>query len=105
MKNAIKLFGIIVFAAVIGFSMTSCGGGLNGTYEDGRGSSFTFTGKDVAMDFGGVKFEGTFEAKEGKLTITSTDNVKLDYDYTLKNDKLTLKQKNSAITEEYTKKK
>jgi hypothetical protein len=50
MKNFIKLFGIIALVALIGFSMTACGGGsgdggvdgirLTGFYDDYSGRSY-----------------------------------------------------------------
>jgi len=53
MKNTVKFLGIIVFAAVIGFSMTACGG-----EEDNRGLTITglknYNGKFV------IAVENTF---------------------------------------------
>jgi hypothetical protein len=46
MKTEIKLFGIIALAVIIGFSMTSCGGGDNGDDPDLTGTvSITGTAK------------------------------------------------------------
>ena len=102
MKNAIKLFGIIALVAVIGFSMTACGGDdddggggggggktpttadLVGTWEYsnaiGDFSSFTFSGTN-SVKFGGYwggfsgTETGTYTLNEAAGTITFSDNV------------------------------
>ena len=52
MKNTIKLIGIIAFAAVIGLTVTACGGGLSGSYSltGGGDLTYTFTGNKVIME-------------------------------------------------------
>jgi hypothetical protein len=55
MKSIVKLFGIIAFAAVIGFSMASCGGD-DDKGNDGKGD--------------GNKGGNTVQETSGRLTIT-----------------------------------
>jgi len=102
MKNIIKLFGIIAFAAVIGFSMATCGGGGHDDDdiigEDGwMGSTLKitnaqvyklqnsvydtlteFTGSDPNLNYidffndEGISFKSLNELIEGNPTVTLT---------------------------------
>ncbi|MCL2265946.1 MAG: hypothetical protein FWC22_07890 [Treponema sp.] len=93
MKNTIRVIGIIVLAAVIGFTMVACGGGggkPNGTYYNEQyKSSYTFSGDKLTMDVSGYTFEFTFSVKDGKL-ITSSDLGIAEINYTLKGKELTI---------------
>jgi hypothetical protein len=88
MKNVSRLFGIIVFVAVIGFSMTACpndndGGGsesdpaLIGTWKDASGEvRYTFAEGGRAeyfsfASYGSDSDDATYSTSDGRLTITS----------------------------------
>jgi len=69
MKNFIKLFGIVALVAVIGFSVTSCGGDDNGG------------GDDLSLYISSVYNSTTYEVQ---FKITSTALKDITYsDYTL----------------------
>ncbi|MDR0302548.1 MAG: hypothetical protein LBI04_09600 [Treponema sp.] len=71
MKNTIKLFGIIVIAAVIGLTIIACssGGGIpNGIYESGN-VSITISGNHITI------------SRDGTITIASTYELKGGYIY------------------------
>ncbi|MCL2801149.1 MAG: hypothetical protein FWD28_05285 [Treponema sp.] len=110
MKNTVKIIGIIAFIAIIGLTIAACGGGggkLDGTYENttaGFTTSFTFEGNTVVMKMGGsVLAEGTFETKNGELSVAYTNGVSDSFKYTIKGNTLTLN--NSSYGEAvYTKK-
>lgn len=68
MKNALKLFGIIALAAVIGFSMAACDntdGGGNGTNNGGN-----------ETNNGGVVTGVTLNKKSIFLTVGGTETLK-----------------------------
>ena len=93
MKNKMKWFGIIAVVAVIGFSMTACGGGgskLSGTYESSDGyTSLTFKGNQITMMRDGkVITESAYEIKDGKICFTSGGSP-IEMDYKLEGKTLT----------------
>ena len=71
MKNTIKLFGIIAFIAVIGFSAIACGEGeddLSGTWiatEDGETMKLVLTKTSFTMSIGTMDMQrGTYTTKD-----------------------------------------
>jgi len=75
MKNCSKLFGIIIFVAVIGFSLAGCGGsGLNGTWEnEGGRTTYIFKGSDYEERYqGSPATKGRFTLDKEKTGITFT---------------------------------
>jgi len=77
MKNLLKLFGIIALVAIIGFSMTACGGdddsgggdpALNGTWES--------IGGELKLNNGNWEMsesaKGKYTTSGGTITITTT---------------------------------
>ncbi|MDR0463821.1 MAG: hypothetical protein LBG94_01750 [Treponema sp.] len=63
MKNALKLFGIIALAAIIGFSFTACGGdggGVNATLKIVNNYTASITKVEVT-NYGGIDIEDTTE--------------------------------------------
>jgi len=97
MKNLFKVFGLIAMAAIIGFSMLSCGGGggsgnINGTYSDEYNmATYTFEDGKISMKSMGVTLRGTYKIGGGKITATFDGIDKPDViKYTLQGDKLTL---------------
>jgi hypothetical protein len=91
MKNALKLFGIIAFVAVIGFSMISCGDDgddgqgdlLNGTWDRGdiivtfSGSTGVFTQINSGSVWEPVLNNGLIKIGDRKFrNITYEDNLK-----------------------------
>jgi len=69
MKNAIKVLGLIVFVAIIGFSMAACS---NGNDSGGNGGGGTGGGGTGGGGTGGGSnpFVGTW--KDADLTVTCT---------------------------------
>ena len=110
MKNTIKIFGIILFAAVIGITMIACGGGGGGKIPDGTyvgeafGAEFlyTFSGNKVTFSGFGVEGVSTYEIKADTITIAGkketirtlilTDEAgnKTETGYTIDGKKLTI---------------
>jgi len=91
MKNAIRILGIIALITVIGFTVIACGGSKpNGTYyNEEYKTSYTFSGNKMTMDTNGYVIEGTFDAKDGKLIVTTEYGIS-EIDYTLKGKELTI---------------
>jgi hypothetical protein len=84
MKSIVKLFWIIAFVAVIGFSMAACdddsgggGGGLSGTTwtytESGTTFTLTFTASTVKMEYLGQALNGTYTFNGSSGTINWED--------------------------------
>ena len=85
MKKLLKLFGIIALAAVIGLTMTACGGG-----DDGGGGPTKFEGswrhlnpqaQNTTITFTGNSFtytgpnpkNGTFTFNDSNITLSASD--------------------------------
>jgi len=88
MKNLFKVFGIIAFVAVIGFSFTACGGGgLVGKWEDisTPAATITFTTTRFEMKGGDtVAAAGTYELNPSTGTGILHDEIKsLNIPFTL----------------------
>jgi len=62
MKNRIKLFGIIALVAIIGFSMTACGGGDDGGGPGGTGTAPTITTATLPNGTVGTAYSRTLTA-------------------------------------------
>ena len=96
MKNVFRVVGIIALAALIGFSLVSCGGSgggnINGTYSDEYNmATYTFEDGKISMKSMGVTLRGTYKIGGGKITATFDGLDKPDViKYTLQGDKLTL---------------
>jgi len=86
MKNVIKLFGVIAFVAVIGFSMAACEGDDDGGTTDGGDSTDTWTNITNLTQLNGT-WKGTStqtrpygegltvkDVREITITITATDS-------------------------------
>jgi hypothetical protein len=75
MKNLIKVFGLIAFVAIIGFSFAACGdgggggggggGGSGGGGGGGTGGTFTLT--DIPAEYNGMYI--AFGGENGSITI------------------------------------
>jgi len=81
MKDKIKLLGIIVFMAMIGFSMTGCPGEpstspFEGTWNHTNGRKLIFSGTNWSITTtGGVnQHRGTFSYTSSNLSITVTQD-------------------------------
>jgi hypothetical protein len=85
MKNTVKLFGIIAFVAVIGFSMAACddgskddnGGGnssLNGTWVNtAEGIKIVLNNGAITMSNDNVEMmKGTYSTSGSNMTVTYT---------------------------------
>jgi len=77
MKNKAKLMIIIAMVAVIGLSITACGGGgdpaLNGTWiVEGEDGSVKTTFNRGTFEITGL-IKGTYTAQDGSITITTTN--------------------------------
>ena len=78
MKNLAKLFGIIAFVALIGFSMIACdngttGGGLNGTWREPSGDRIVFSNGSFTMIDNNVEaYKGTYRTSGNNITLTLT---------------------------------
>jgi len=90
MKNVFKVFGIIALAAIVGFSMTACGGGGDGGDGGGGGTAFaTFSGtwkNDAdATDILTIAANGTWtrtkgDDTEGTLSSSSPGSTKVYFE-------------------------
>ena len=84
MKNTIKLFGLIALVAVIGFSMTACGGG--GSNDDGN---FTvnltgfneYAGKKINIRIGSSSAFFYFIREEESPVIDQSGKATLSNDF------------------------
>jgi len=84
MKNVFKVLGVIALVAIIGFTMTACGGGSGGDDDDfvgtwisSGGQTLTCAnGKTWTARFGSNSYKGTydFNADTGLATFTITFN-------------------------------
>jgi hypothetical protein len=97
MRNFVKFLGIIALVAIIGFTMTACGGGggggnLNGTYSDEYGmATYTFSDGKISMKSMGMTLSGTFQIKGKNIIATFNGLDKPEtIKYTLQGDTLTL---------------
>ncbi len=77
--KTIRISAALLAAVILCTALAACGGGaLKGTYKAesfGTGASYTFSGKKVTVDIlvlGSVlsTLEGTYEIKDGKITLT-----------------------------------
>ena len=78
MKSTIKLFGIIAFVAVIGFSMASCDDAdddaLNGTWVSSDGTKLVLNNGKITEMVDDVGFmRGTYTTNGSNITITFTE--------------------------------
>jgi len=100
-KAVLKIAGIIAFAAIIGFTMIACGGGLNGSYSLQGGGDLTYnflSGGKMSMESGGkVLGEGTFKTSGGKLTITAGEGEQT-MDYKLEGKNLIISVGDQSLT-------
>ena len=78
MKSTIKLFGIIAFVAVIGFSMASCDDAdddaLNGTWVSSDGTKLVLNNGNITELSDNVEFmRGRYTTSGSNITITFTE--------------------------------
>ena len=111
MKKTAKILALVLALAMLVSLFAACGSksALVGTWnsDDAEGSSITFKDDGTGtMDAGGFSMKFNYKEKDGKVELTS-DNASdepITYEFSVKDNKLSLKDGETGTTLTYTKK-
>lgn len=110
MKKTVKISAVVLALAMLAALLAACGSksALVGTWnsKDAEGTSITFKDDGTgSMDAAGLSMSFKYTEKDNKVELSRDgEELKFNYEYSIKDDTLSLKDEDTGVTLTYTKK-